>query len=403
MISRDARVIGLIGTGHFLSHFYMLCLPPLFPLLRDEFGVPYAALGLSVALMSAVTALLQTPVGFLVDRHGARPFLVAGNLLMCLTIAAMAAAQEWWVIVALAALSGVGNSVIHPADYAILATSVSQVRMGRAFSIHTFLGNLGFALAPPAIALLVPLVGWRGALLALGLLGLPVVLAILWQSRILRDEQDAHSAKVREAGQASSRGLLLSRPLLLFFGFMMLTAMAGAGIQAFLVTVLHYVQGVGLATGAVGLTFWLVGNTGGVLLGGIVADGTRHHLPVTVALLLAASGIILAIGTVAMPEPLLFGGLLFAGTVLGMTRPSRDLMVRAAAPPGTMGRVFGFVSAGLPLGQAITPVPFGGLIDGGHAGLVLPMAAGLLVLASLTVIAARGAAIARPPVAVPAE
>jgi len=79
---RDWPIIGLIGTGHFLSHFYMLCLAPLFLLWKEEFGVSFTTLGLSIALMSTVTAVLQTPVVFLVDRHGARRFLVGGTLLM---------------------------------------------------------------------------------------------------------------------------------------------------------------------------------------------------------------------------------------------------------------------------------------------------------------------------------
>ena len=131
---RDYQICALIGTGHFLSHFYMLCLPPLFLAWRAEFGASYAMLGLAVALMSGTTALLQTPVGFLVDRHGARPFLVGGTLLMALSISAMGLAPGFWAVLLLALLSGIGNSVIHPADYAILAGSVSGLRMGRAFS-----------------------------------------------------------------------------------------------------------------------------------------------------------------------------------------------------------------------------------------------------------------------------
>jgi FSR family fosmidomycin resistance protein-like MFS transporter len=232
---QDTRIIALIGTGHFLSHFYMLCLPPLFLVWRQEFGASYAELGLTVALMSGTTALLQTPVGFAVDRYGARPFLVGGTLIMALAISAMAFAPGVWALWLLAILSGVGNSVIHPADYAILAGSIRQDRMGRAFAMHTFTGNLGFALAPPTIALLMTVMGWREALLLVGLLGVPVVGAILLQSRILKDQAKAKSAD--QAGQ-SGRELLLSRPMLLFFAFFLLSAAAGSGIQAFVITVL---------------------------------------------------------------------------------------------------------------------------------------------------------------------
>jgi MFS family permease len=55
-------------------------------------------------------------------------------------------------------------------------------------------------------------------------------------------------------------------------------------------------------------------------------------------------------------------------------------MLKDAAPPGQIGKVFGFVSAGLPLGSAVTPVPFGFLIDRGHPELVLVLVAVILLL-----------------------
>src|SRR5262252_1773420 len=86
-LSRSTRVNLLISNGHFLSHFYVLCMPTMFLVWRETFSVSFAELGLTLAMMSASTALLQTPVGFLVDKYGARPFLVGGTLLMSLSIA----------------------------------------------------------------------------------------------------------------------------------------------------------------------------------------------------------------------------------------------------------------------------------------------------------------------------
>src|SRR5438128_12517094 len=96
------RVNSVIGTGHFMSHFYVLCLPPMFLAWQSAFDVSFAQLGLTVALMSGTTALLQTPVGFLVDRHGSRAFLIGGALLMSLSIAAMGLATSFWQILLLA-------------------------------------------------------------------------------------------------------------------------------------------------------------------------------------------------------------------------------------------------------------------------------------------------------------
>ncbi|MCA3426768.1 MAG: MFS transporter [Roseomonas sp.] len=399
---QDARIIALIGTGHFLSHFYMLCLPPLFLVWREEFGASYAELGLTVALMSGTTALLQTPVGFAVDRYGARPFLVGGTLIMALSISAMAFAPGVWALWLLAILSGVGNSVIHPADYAILAGSIRQDRMGRAFAMHTFTGNLGFALAPPIVALLLLVMGWREALLLLGLLGLPVVGAILLQSRILKDQAKPKTAE--EAGQ-SGRELLLSRPMLLFFAFFLLSAAAGSGIQAFVITVLGKLWATPIATASMVLTGYMAGATGGTLIGGWFVDRAKGGgiMAFMTILTLFAMAMFLVLGLVAMPEIALPGIGLLAGLAMGASRTPRDVMLKDACPPGQIGKVFGFVSSGLPLGGAITPVPLGFLIDIGYPGLVLPVVAGLLGLSLLCAGGARASSKATKTRAVAAE
>ena len=378
MISHVNRVNALIGTGHFLSHFYMLILPPLFLVWQPVFGVSFAELGMTLMLMSGVTAVLQTPVGFLVDRYGARPFLVGGTLLMSLSICAMGFTTAFWQVLALAALSGVGNSVIHPADYAILSGSVPKDRMGRSFALHSFTGNLGFALGPPVIAMLVPLMGWRSAVVLLGALGVPVVSLILVQSRILIDQKRPHDTGAAMSG----RQLLMTRPMLLFFGFFFFAAMASAGVQAWVVTVLHQVKGIDLAVASASLTGYMIGNTSGVLLGGWFADKAKRLATITVVLTVASAALTFLVGLLPVGGVVACVMLFCSGLALGTSRTPRDVMVKDAAPPGQIGKVFGFVSAGLPLGSAITPVPFGYLIDHGRPELVLTLVS-VLLLASL--------------------
>lgn len=395
MLSRDTRVNALIGTGHFLSHFYVLCLPPMFPYWQRAFEVSYAQLGLTVALMSGITALLQTPVGFLVDRHGARRFLVGGTLVMTLAIAGMGLATSFWQILLLAALSGVGNSVIHPADYAILSGSVDKTRMGRSFALHTFNGNLGFALGPPVIIALSNALGWRNALIVAGLVGVPLVATILLQSRVLVDQ--ARPAPVRGSPPAlSGRQVLMTRTMLFFFGFFMLSSMAGAGIQAWVITVLHQVNGMDLAVASSALTGYMIGATGGTLVGGYAADRIRTHLTFAAVLTTASAILLLLIAVVRLPDMAVLTLLFLSGLALGASRTPRDMMLKDAAPPGQIGKVFGFVSAGLPLGAAVTPVPFGFLIDQGRPDLVLVLVAALLLLSLLFAGSARGSALTEP-------
>jgi MFS transporter, FSR family, fosmidomycin resistance protein len=388
---RETRVNLLIGTAHFLSHFYVLCLPPMFLAWAGAFSVSYAELGLTVALMSGTTALLQTPVGFLVDRHGARPFLVGGTLLMSLAITGMGFTTAFWQVLLLALLSGVGNSVIHPADYAILAGSIAKERMGRAFAFHTFNGNLGFALGPPVIAFLMATIGWREALIVVGLLGLPTVGAILLQSRVLVDETHVHGHPhaTAKAPAMSGRDLLLTRAMLLFFAFYMLSAMATAGVQSWLITVLH-TRGMDLAVASTALTAYMAGASAGVLAGGWMSDRFNAALAVMVVVLTCvAAGLLVAVDMFNLPDVAMIVLLFAGGVALGTSRTPRDVMVKDAAPPGQIGKVFGFVSAGLPLGQALTPVPFGFLIDRGHPELVLILVAVLLMLSLLCMGSAR--------------
>jgi FSR family fosmidomycin resistance protein-like MFS transporter len=378
---RDARVNALIGSGHFLSHYYQLCLPPMFIVWQDQFGVSFAELGLAMALMSATTAVVQSPVGFLVDRYGARRFLIGGTLVMTLSIAAMGLATAFWQITLLAMLSGIGNSVIHPADYAILSASVNPDRIGRSFSLHTFVGNIGFAAAPPVTAALILLIGWRQTLLLVGLLGIPVVLSIVWQSRILHDPKAEQ--RRRRTSLIESTRFLFSRSILLFFGFFMVSSMAGAGIQSWLITVLHRTHGLSLEAAASALTSYMIGAMCGILLGGWVADRTDRHLSFVIVLTVLGAAVMLVVGLVGMPQLLTMAVLFAGGVVMGASRTPRDVMVKDAAPPGEIGKVFGFISSGLSLGGAIMPVFYGFLIDSGRPQLVLVLVAGLWLFSLL--------------------
>jgi len=337
-----------------------------------------------------------------VDRHGARGFLVGGNLLMALSISAMAFAPSYEWILLLAVLSGVGNSVIHPADYAILAGSIQKSRMGRAFAWHTLTGNLGFAVAPPVVAAMLLVMDWRAAVFVLGLLGLPVVAAILWQSRILSDQP---KPKARDAGAPSGRQLLFSKPILLFFGFFLLSAMAGTATQAFLIPVLGLLWGVPLAIASMALTGYMAGATGGTLIGGWYVDRYKRHLAFVAVLSFFAAGCMLLVGAVPLGPVFTVVVPLLGGLALGASRTPRDVMLKDASPPGEVGKVFGFVSSGLPLGGAITPIPFGFLLDVGLPWLVLPVIAAL-ILASLACAGwaqAEAEASRAAPRAVPAE
>ena len=388
--AREVKVIGLIGTGHFFSHLYFLILPPLFPLLYHEFGVSYTALGLIVAGFNVVSGLGQTPLGFLVDRLGGRTVLIAGLLLQGLAIAAVGFAYSYWLIFVLFLIAGLANAVFHPADYSILSATVDRSRLGRAFGIHSLSGTLGFAAAPVSVITLTAIWDWRTAMTILGLIGVAVGCVVWWQSGALKNERRRGPADIEDAslaGWRSGLALLLSRPILIAFIFFTLLAIGFGAIRTFSVSalVMHYDMPLASASGA--LTGFLIGVGAGVVLGGIIAD--RYGNPARTAMLFlsAAALLLIFIGSVSLPMVLLVGVLTFTGFISGLVYPSRDLLVRNVTPEGDAGKVFGFVSTGLNVGSALTPLLFAWALDSGEPQVIF-WAGGAVIL--LTLIALPG-------------
>src|ERR1700710_2012270 len=176
----DARLVAGVSGAHFVSHFYMLVLPPLFAFVRADYAVSYTEIGLALTMFNAVSAVAQTPAGFLIDRINARYALIAGLVLGGIGLAIAAAVHSYWVLIAAFGLIGLGNTVYHPADYALLSRRVAPERMSQAYSVHTFAGMLGSAAAPSAVLLMHGLYGWRGAFLGAAALGFVVAFLLLF-------------------------------------------------------------------------------------------------------------------------------------------------------------------------------------------------------------------------------
>lgn len=377
---RNAQVLALVGSGHAVSHFYLLALPPLFPLLREDLGVSYAALGLLVTLFNVATGAAQIPAGFLVDRFGPRRLLLCGLAIMGAAVMALGVAGSYWPMLALVLLAGIGNSVFHPADYAILSASVDRRRLGRAFSIHTFSGNVGFMLAPGSMIGLAALFGWRGALIAAGLIAFVLLGAMLAWRDVLRDEPASAGHAGKAGGSSVGARLLLSPAVLLLFLFYALVAMFTSGIHSFSVTALHDHQGIDLGTAGVVLSAFLVTSAAGVLLGGVIADRTRRFGLVTVSAFGSSAFLMVGVGLLPLPAAVVLVVFAMVGALQGSVRTSRDMIVRQVTPPGATGRVFAFVMTGLNVGAAITPVLFGLLLDHGQPRLVFLLLAAFLVV-----------------------
>jgi FSR family fosmidomycin resistance protein-like MFS transporter len=384
----DFKVIGVIGFAHFVSHYYIFLLPPLFPILKDAFGVSYTELGWIFTGFNLATLATQAPIGFLVDRVGARAVLIIGILVQSAAFIAIGLSGTYLSMLIFMIVAGCANGVYHPADYSILSQAVSEKRIGRAFSLHTFSGFCGNAIAPTVIITAAVTIGWQGGFIASGLAGIVVAGIVAFMGRTVGQDGGAAkkaAKKDKKDGQGGDARVLFSPPILICLAFFTLLALGSIGINHFLVASLNELYGVPVEEAAVALTGYLVGSTVGILIGGVIADRTRHHNRVAALCFLVTASMILLIGTTPMPVAVLVVLLSATGMMHGLIMPSRDMIVRSVTPEGSFGKVFGFVTSGFSIGGLIAPPAYGYILDNYSPEYVFITVSAIMVVSMATV------------------
>jgi MFS family permease len=384
----DARVIALVGVAHGTSHFYHLILAALFPWLKPAFGLSYAELGLLLTAFFVVSGIGQALAGFVVDKVGARRVLFFGVAMLGVSALVLAAAGSYPALMAGALLAGVGNSIFHPADYTLLNERVSRARLAHGFSVHGISGNIGWAAAPLFMTAVAATSSWRMALACAATLPF-AVLGILWLNRShLRAGPKPAAPAAHTAGAGTGALAFLRLPAVwMCFAFFMLTAVALGGIQAFASIGLMQLYGISRALATGSYTAYMLASAVGMLLGGFVGAGRQDHdRTVAIAFALAAA-LALLLGGAVVPGWLALPLMALIGFFSGVAGPSRDLMIRAAAPKNATGRVYGIVYSGLDAGLSVGPALFGLVMDAGHPGWLF---AGIALFQALAIVTAVG-------------
>ena len=391
-VAQSVRVISLVGAAHFMSHIYQLALPPLIPLLLLDLDASYTALGLLVSVFSIAAVTGQVPMGFVVDRIGGGTVLIGGLTIQGAAIAAVAATGSYWSLLLAIAVAGLAHSVYHPADYAILSRAVPEGRLGRAYTLHSFSGHIGSAVAPGLMIGLAALWDWRAAFLLVGLAGVAVALGLIPFAHMLRGGDGVEAAATAAPRDAPATGiragaaLLLTVPILLCFLFFVILNTAFTGIRTFAPSALVEMHGYALATANGALTGFVIGAAIGILAGGVLADRIGARGLTAVIGLTGAGVLMIVLGQASLPVAAVVALLTLTGLLRGIVQGTRDLMVYAATPAGAHGKVFGFVSTGGHVGTAAMPLVFGWILDAGKPELVF-LIAGILALVALATFA----------------
>jgi MFS family permease len=368
-LRQDARTIALIGLAHGSSHFFHMLLPPLFPWLIGEFGFSYSELGLLVSVFFVVSGVGQALSGFLVDRVGARPVLFFALASFATAGLVAGTAQGYAGLLVAAALAGLGNAPFHPVDFTILNKRVSPQRLGHGFSVHGISGNLGWATAPVFMAGIASATGsWRAACLCGALLALVVLAVMVWNRDALDDRQGAwaHQAPGASAVADEHPMAFLKLPSVwLCFSFFFWSTCALSAIQSFASPALQSMYGLPLSVTALVVTGYMLCGAAGMVVGGFLVGRVVRLEKIISVCLLASAALLVLVGTGWLPGMAAVVVAALAGVGTGLASPSRDMLIKRAAPPGATGRVYGTVYSGLDLGFCLAAPVFGALLDRG--------------------------------------
>jgi FSR family fosmidomycin resistance protein-like MFS transporter len=382
----EARIMGLIGLAHMTSHFFHLIIAPLFPWLRIEFGYSFTELGFLMTMFFIVSGIFQAAAGFVVDRFGAGITLLGGLLCLSLYALCLGLSNSYAWLIAGVCFGGLGNSVFHPVDFSLLNSRISVSRLGPAYSVHGLTGNIGWALAPVFLVGIATPFGWRAALLCAAVLPLVVIGMLLLNRDVIRDiKPDLDDRDPMPNKPVSTDLAFLRDPKIWWcFSFFALVSVAIGATQNFAPSIFSNVYALDTQAATMSIIIMMLTSAVGMVMGGwLVSRSPRLEQNITLALVMAtASAVLVGVAIVPSQIALLLMGVMGFG--IGLSGPSRDMLIRTVTPEGATGRVYGVVYSGLDVGLAIAPALFGGMLDRGYFAAVFYGVAACLCLSIVT-------------------
>jgi len=179
-VKPDIRLLSFLALGHMVIDINQGSFPVILPFLKDALNLSYAATGLIVLAANITSSLIQPLFGYLADKTARRWLLPISVLLSAVGLGFLGLAPSYGAVLALVVITGFGVAAYHPEGYRT-ATAVAGDRKATGVSIFSTGGNIGIALGPPLLTVLLTTYGLPGSLgmLVPGLLVAALLTAVL--------------------------------------------------------------------------------------------------------------------------------------------------------------------------------------------------------------------------------
>ena len=410
----NPREVWLITVAHAVNEFYSVALPPILPLLVNDFAISYAEAGALLTVFYVTYSVFQLPAGALADRVGQRWILAVGMVVLSAGILVAAGAQDYRTLVFAEVLAGLGGSTYHPAGMSLISDLEGTTTEGKAMGIHGLGGVVGTALAPALVGGLAALFDWRFALTVSAGVGLVYGAIFLAMFRDVPRSDGSASVEPdggpetgtdhadrgtdRGTGEGASSGgwpalgSLVSVPLerwvvVLFLANLAISTELGA-VRTFVTS--YLVEHAGTTTGlANGVFFAMLVGAGLASLGaGTLAD-TMDRRTLGVAAM-GASALALAGTALVPPVALVLVAYFFlTGVVMWAALPAINAITSGYSERGFSGSLFGVMLTAGSLGGAAGPLLFGAAAERFGMGAAFPMVAVVSTAGALVFLALR--------------
>jgi MFS transporter, FSR family, fosmidomycin resistance protein len=185
------RILLAAGATHLVTDGLIAAIYPLLPLIAVELQLSYTAVGTLRTALVAAHSFLQIPAGYLADWIPEVALLGGGMLWMAVGWAAVALATGFWSLLIILSVAGLGGNAQHPLATAIVSKAYESGGRATAISSLNFAGDLGKVILPAFAGIVAVTFGWRGAMLALGAVGIVATVgyALAMGGTLARDRQ----------------------------------------------------------------------------------------------------------------------------------------------------------------------------------------------------------------------